>query len=536
MIALVSINFRSARFSTIREIRVASIEFVEYSSKWIINIVTFRTIVLRFFEEIEEYRQTSVYQNFQSKSEIKTFDDNSTSNDTSIISKRRTVASQIIVFRIESRFRYENDILVIERNQAHVRIFRVSSYSSIIDSNNRFIIDNQQINNNQSIISNSTNTRETSVEKIIYEQSIEFNSIAIFMNSILQVVITTIVSVVVTQAIENIRAEIRQKMQQVNQRNRQESVESLDSSDSSEDDNDDNDNNQFQSKHLDFFDSFHDNKSVTIDATMKFTSESTIFRDVHLFMIKAKNFATIKDDDFVRRNLYLCLKSDVLNWYTSLLTDMKKDFLLLNQNLNQWEKYLVKKFRKTSTKIMKELVKKSYSMTNAQHERESKEYAQKIIRLDKSVELSIFNQLLQIWNELDIDFQLHVNKSINDIKLSDFLRDLNDKKHSWWKLISRQSFESISRKNVNAKDKNNREQREDRQSQRDMFETNYRDRDQSNVEYDDNVVDEYTQNDYFRFDIQSTFISAQFSNFVSQSNYVSQNYAQTWNQNRAYMQ
>ena len=45
---------------------------------------------------------------------------------------------------------------------------------------------------------------------------------------------------------------------------------------------------------------------------------------------------------------------------------------------------------------MKKLVKKSYNMTNAQHERESRKYAQKIIRLNKSIELSIFNQLLQI--------------------------------------------------------------------------------------------------------------------------------------------
>ena len=104
--------------------------------------------MLRFFEKIEKYRQTSVYQNFQSKQEIKTSDDNSTFNDTSIISKRKTIASQIIASRIESRFRYENDIFVIKRNQVHVRIFRVSNYSSIIDSNNRFIIDNQQINNN----------------------------------------------------------------------------------------------------------------------------------------------------------------------------------------------------------------------------------------------------------------------------------------------------------------------------------------------------------------------------------------------------
>ena len=102
-------------------------------------------------------------------------------------------------------------------------------------------------------------------------------------------------------------------MQQINQRNQQKLVESFDSSDSFEDDNNDNDNNQFQSKHLDFFDSFHDNKSVTIDAIMKFISENIIFRNVHLFMIKAKNFAIIKNDDFVRRNLYLCLKNDALN-------------------------------------------------------------------------------------------------------------------------------------------------------------------------------------------------------------------------------
>ena len=102
-------------------------------------------------------------------------------------------------------------------------------------------------------------------------------------------------------------------MQQVNQRNQQELIESFDSFDSSENDNDDNDNNQFQSKHLDFFDSFHDNKFVIFDAIMKFTNENIIFRNVHLFMIKTKNFAIIKSDDFVRRNLYLCLKNDALN-------------------------------------------------------------------------------------------------------------------------------------------------------------------------------------------------------------------------------
>ena len=112
--------------------------------------------MLRFFEKIEKYKQTFVYQNFQFKQEVKAFDDNLTFNDTSIILKRKTIAFQITVSRIKSRFEYENDIFVIERNQVHVKISRVLSYSFIIDSNNRFIIDNQQINNNQFIITLTT--------------------------------------------------------------------------------------------------------------------------------------------------------------------------------------------------------------------------------------------------------------------------------------------------------------------------------------------------------------------------------------------
>ena len=133
------------------------------------------------------------------------------------------------------------------------------------------------------------------------------------MNSIFQTTITIVVNVVVIQIIENIKTKIRQKMQQINQRNQQKSTESFDSLDSFENDNDDNDNSQFQSKHLNFFDSFHDDKFVTIDATMKFINENIVFRDVHLFMTKTKNFAVTKNENIVRRNLFQCLKNNALN-------------------------------------------------------------------------------------------------------------------------------------------------------------------------------------------------------------------------------
>ena len=146
MIILVNINSRSTKSSTNKKTKKTLTKFVEYFSKWITNIIIFRTIAFHFFVATKKFRQTFAYQSFLFKTKSFAFDNNSIFNNSSIISiilKRKTIVFQVIVSRIKSRFRYENDILVIERNQIHVKIFRVFNYFLIIDSNHRFIIDNQ---------------------------------------------------------------------------------------------------------------------------------------------------------------------------------------------------------------------------------------------------------------------------------------------------------------------------------------------------------------------------------------------------------
>ena len=536
VIALVSTNFRPARPPTTRGTRVASAEPLGYPPEWVTNTATFKAAASRFFKETEEYRQTPAYQSFQPRQETGAPDDSPASSGTPTTPDRRTAVPQVTAPRIESRFRYEDDTPVAGRNQAHVRIPRAPSYSPITDPDHRSTTDSQQASNSLPTGSNPATTRETSAEEAIYDQPIGPNPIAALMDPALQAAITAAVSAAVTQATEGIRAEIRQEMQQANQRGQQGPAGPPGPPGPPGGGNGGNGNSQFQPKHLGFFDPFHDGKSVATGAAMESTSEGTVFRDVHLFMARARDFAVTKGEDIVRRNLFQCLKNDALNWYTSLLTDMEKDSLLLGQGLDQWEKYLVKEFRESPAKAMEGLVKESYSMTDAQHEREPREYAQKIIRLGKSAELPVFNQLLQIWNGLDVDFQLHVNKPTNDTKLSDFLRDLDDRKHSWWRLASKQSSGQTGRREVNARDRDTREQRGGRQPQRGMPGIGYRGRGQPGAGYDGNAAGGYTQNGYFRPGIQPAFIPAQFSNFVPQGNYAPQGYAQAWNQNRAYMQ
>ena len=80
---------------------------------------------------------------------------------------------------------------------------------------------------------------------------------------------------------------------------------------------------------------------------------------------------------------------------------------------------------------MKKFVTKRYIMQNAINNRQSRDYAQIVIRLEKSTKLFLFNQLIQIWNDLDSNFQLHVKKFIRNTRINDFLHELNDKKNFW---------------------------------------------------------------------------------------------------------
>ena len=53
-------------------------------------------------------------------------------------------------------------------------------------------------------------------------------------------------------------------------------------------------------------------------------------------------------------------------------------------------------YRKNAAKIMKKIITNVFIEENARNQREFREYAQQIVRVDKFARLSVYNQLLQI--------------------------------------------------------------------------------------------------------------------------------------------
>jgi hypothetical protein len=100
------------------------------------------------------------------------------------------------------------------------------------------------------------------------------------------------------------------------------------------------------------------------------------------------------------------------------------------------------------------LMKEKYIMKNARRRKKSRKYAEVILRAAKFAELTFeINQIFLIYNEIDVKFQRNISMSKVDIKLNNFLIELNDKKNVWWQLAERKrenSYEfSINIQNQN---------------------------------------------------------------------------------------
>ena len=69
----------------------------------------------------------------------------------------------------------------------------------------------------------------------------------------------------------------------------------------------DNNDDRFNSKKLNFFNFFLNNKFDFIDSSMKHINDDTMFRDVYLFITRVKNFVVVHETKMIRKNLFRCL-------------------------------------------------------------------------------------------------------------------------------------------------------------------------------------------------------------------------------------
>jgi hypothetical protein len=197
---------------------------------------------------------------------------------------------------------------------------------------------------------------------------------------------------------------------------------------------------RLNSDDIEYFDLNFDEKSAFTDKAVLHVSKNIYYKNVHVFVKKIKKMIIMLESEMLKKNLSSCLRESVLMWHTAELVDVFKRILFYEENVNEWIQTFIARFKTQVTTTTVNLLKERYILTNAERNRESREYAQKIIRWIKFAKMtSSFNQLNIVYNDIDVEFRRDLKKSFKNTTIDDYFQLLDECKNIWWSLTRRNS-------------------------------------------------------------------------------------------------
>ncbi len=180
---------------------------------------------------------------------------------------------------------------------------------------------------------------------------------------------------------------------------------------------------------IEFFDSNFDEKFAFTNEALIHADKNTYYRNVHVFVERIKKMIIVLEFEMIRKNLFFYLRDSVLMWHIVEFFDVSRRILFYEENVDEWVQALIARFKTQATTTTANLLKKRYTLTNAERNRESREYAQKVIRWVKFAKMfSSFNQLNIVYNEINAELRRDLKKSSKNTTINDYLQLLNDYK------------------------------------------------------------------------------------------------------------
>ena len=434
----------------------------------------FKKTVTKFEADIEDFRQ----QYFQPKAET-SFSANSTSSDKKLSPSAFKLSSRFLRSAYNKFIRDQNQSRSASANSLNLSsIFEVKekqpNISKAINSSSIFFADSSQDRSrSESVVFSSI---EASAEEIIYNHFID-PQLENMAPPIGDAVIQAAVNAAINRGLENMMNKIQKMIfntqrapDSQGQRGPQSSQGIQGSQEEQETQGDlninavDGSGNRWHADDVGFFDSYYEGKSSSFDSALEYAGKDIIFRNIHVFIDRVKDVTESKKWKIIRDNLSTCLKGQALIWYTFELTDDIRRLLKYDDQLKKWSQTLIKQFRKSPAKSMEVIVNEKYTMKDVTNGRESRQFAQIIIRATRSVELLVYNQLQIIWNALDAEFQRDILMLKAFTTLSDFLTAMNKRKKIWWKLAEgrRQNFDKKKKPFSMKKDYEREQERNDK--------------------------------------------------------------------------
>ena len=163
--------------------------------------------------------------------------------------------------------------------------------------------------------------------------------------------------------------------------------------------------------------------------------KDTYFRSVILFTERLRDVAAVKGFPIVKANLNTALRGTALLWYTTELSDLEKLGLRAGNDIEEWCKVLLKRFKESTGVALNNLTSEKYTLTDARNKREPSGYVQAVIRHAKSANIdNVENQLTFAYQGIAADLRAFVDPPSTTTSVSSFIQILELKKNTWFEM------------------------------------------------------------------------------------------------------
>ena len=124
----------------------------------------------------------------------------------------------------------------------------------------------------------------------------------------------------------------------------------------------------------------------------------------------------------VKINLNTILRDTILLWYITKLFDLEKFNLRIDNNIEEWCKILLRRFKEFIEITFAHFIAKKYIFADARNRRESFEYIQAIIYYVKFINIdNVENQLIFIYQNIVAELRVFVDSFSVTILISSFI-------------------------------------------------------------------------------------------------------------------
>ena len=182
-----------------------------------------------------------------------------------------------------------------------------------------------------------------------------------------------------------------------------------------------------------FFDDNYGGKTIyTGGAAIEHADSRAIFRDVHLFLERAKDLAATRGA-VIRENLKMSLLGSVMDWWLGELSTAEKrlvKYRASESDLSEWSRLLLDRFSTLPNVAIDAVLKECYTFRDAATQRELREYAQRILRSVKDAGLTNIRNLVDIiYNGINLELRKDVSKPNNTTIINSFLKSIDSYKY-----------------------------------------------------------------------------------------------------------